>query len=113
MILQYNTMFNERKRSLAIDNVNSLIESAAALLVKVCADTASAGTLPAQPLASSRAAATVSIASRNDTEGLAGCLGAHQRRTTVLLQVTLCKALMEEVLSAPTFSWRLLLLPCW
>lgn len=39
MILQYNTMFNERKRSLAIDNVNGLIESAAALLVKVCADT--------------------------------------------------------------------------
>lgn len=38
MILQYNTMFSERKRSLFIDNVNGLIESAAALLVKVRAD---------------------------------------------------------------------------
>jgi hypothetical protein len=35
MILQYNTMFSERKRSLLIDNTNGLIESAAALLVKV------------------------------------------------------------------------------
>jgi hypothetical protein len=40
MILQYNTMFSERKRSLFIDNVNGLIESAAALLVKVRADSA-------------------------------------------------------------------------
>lgn len=35
MILQYNTMFSERKRSLLIDNTNGLIEHAAALLVKV------------------------------------------------------------------------------
>lgn len=61
MILQYKTMFSERKRSLIIDNVNGLIEGAAALLVK----------------------------------------GA------------MCKALMQQVLSSPTFSWRLLLLPCW
>lgn len=38
MILQYNTMFSERKRALFIDNVNGLIEGAAALLVKVRAD---------------------------------------------------------------------------
>lgn len=61
MILQYNTMFSERKRSLFIDNVNGLIESAAALLVKVA----------------------------------------------------MCSALTKQVLSSPTFSWRLLLLPCW
>lgn len=36
MILQYNTMFDERKRSLVIDNINSVIENTAALLVKVC-----------------------------------------------------------------------------
>jgi hypothetical protein len=35
MILQYNTMFSERKRSLVIDNINGLVESIAALLVKV------------------------------------------------------------------------------
>jgi len=35
MILQYNTMLSERKRSLVVDNINGLIENAAALLVKV------------------------------------------------------------------------------
>jgi hypothetical protein len=35
MILQYNGMFAERKRSLVIDNVNGLIENSAAVLVKV------------------------------------------------------------------------------
>jgi hypothetical protein len=36
MMLQYNTMFKERRQSLVIDNVCSLIENAAGLMVKVC-----------------------------------------------------------------------------
>lgn len=35
MVMQYNTMFLERKRSLLIDHVNCMIEHMAALLVKV------------------------------------------------------------------------------
>jgi hypothetical protein len=35
MQLQYNTMFAERRRSLVLDNVCSLLENSAALLVKV------------------------------------------------------------------------------
>lgn len=35
MVLQYNTMFKERRQSLIIDKVCSVIENAAALMVKV------------------------------------------------------------------------------
>lgn len=35
MLLQYNTMFSERRRSLVLDNACGLVENSAALLVKV------------------------------------------------------------------------------
>jgi hypothetical protein len=120
MILQYNTMFSERKRSLVIDNINGLVESIAALLVKVCAGTVASCRAPEQqqhPCSWSSceiASSSCTICGLQDQVDVRSWLCVLDTMLVFLcLQVALCRALMGGVLSSPDFCWRLLLLPCW